>query len=575
MKTVSVLKKLFILLILITFSIPNTIYCQTPPASQTVGGLERREKDIEKEKDIERKIQEQKETDVIEEEVQETPTLDASEKVLIKNITVEGATLVPEKDIKNITSKFEGQELSLSEMKKITDAVTNLYRTKGYATSRAYLAPQTIKDSTLVIRVIEGKVGQITTRGNRYFKSKLLEKKIKLKPNGYFDYSTLQRSLVFINENPDRTAKAILAPGTTPGTTDIILQVEDRFPMHIGFEYDNHGSRFIGKNRFTGFLEHNNLLGFDDKMYLKYQRSESSWYELENARYLFPINETTELGAYFLRSDLELGREYKDVDAKGRATIGGIFLNKGVWVTDSVDLRINLGYDYKHVRNFVLGVETSRDEIRVAKAGFDLDVTDPLGRTVVTGEFDLGIPRMFGGLTAKDSKASRQGAGGQFNKTIFNIFRLQPLLFSSSLLLKNTLQISPYNLVASEQFQIGGPSSVRGYPPGEFSGDEGLYSSAELYVPPYGVPKEWKIPLTKEKIYDTLRLVVFYDWATTHVNTVLAGEEKHRTLRGWGFGARLNLVNNLLIRVECGYPIGQTPSDSNHFHPWVEISKKF
>ncbi|MDD5595645.1 MAG: POTRA domain-containing protein, partial [Candidatus Omnitrophica bacterium] len=65
---------------------------------------------------------------------------------------------------------------------KIADKITEIYRKKGRTTSRAYLPPQTIKDGILTIKVIEGKVGKIDIRGNRYFRTSLLEKKLNLSP---------------------------------------------------------------------------------------------------------------------------------------------------------------------------------------------------------------------------------------------------------------------------------------------------------------------------------------------------------------------------------------------------------
>jgi hemolysin activation/secretion protein len=182
----------------------------------------------------------------------------------------------------------------------------------------------------------------------------------------------------------------------------------------------------------------------------------------------------------------------------------------------------------------------------------------------------------MGGMDTKDPLSSRAGAGGKFTKLSGYLFRLQSLPWETSFLWKNQAQYTNNSLVASEQFQIGGPISVRGYPPAEFSGDRGLYSSPELSFPIYFLPKDWKVPYNQEKMYDTTRLVVFYDWATSRLKTVSAGENKNRTLRGWGYGLRFNLRDNLSLRVEIGYPIGHpTPSDNDHVHPWVEFTAKF
>ena len=260
----------FLFSVLISLFLPFTVFAANPPASQTAGGIAQQEKMLEKGKKLEKEIKQKpkKGKGVV---TKKGAVEEEGEKVLIKTIKVEGVSLIPEKNIKDITSQYEGRKLSLKGMQKIADLITDEYRKKGYVTSRAYIPPQTVQKGVLIIRVVEGNVGKLEIRGNRYFKTALLKRKIRLKTDKPFDYSELQKDLTAINEAPDRTARLTLVPGKKPGTTDIIMDVEDNFPFHLGFEYDNYGSRYIEKDRISAVVEHNNLLGFDDKLYLKLQ----------------------------------------------------------------------------------------------------------------------------------------------------------------------------------------------------------------------------------------------------------------------------------------------------------------
>jgi len=515
-----------ILFITAIFFLLSPVYSQVP-SSQTGGGVEQQEREIEKEKRLREKIEKPRVVPEIDEEIvpsKERP-LSEDEKVLIKEIIVEGASLVSAGEIEEVISIFKNTELTLKDMQKVADLITDLYRQKGYLTSRAYLPPQKIKDGRLLIRVVEAEIGSIQIKGNRYFKTKLLERKIGLTEGESFNYKDLQKSLTLINEHPDREAKVVLLPGEEPGTTNIAVEVKDNLPIHLGFEYDNYASRYIKKDRWSAILEHNNLLGFDDKLYLKYQLGESSLYQLMMARYIFPLTNTMEIGGYFSRNRTKLAEEFENLEVIGKTKLYGLFINKSLITEQDIDLRLNLGFDYKRIRNYLLGTESSRDDLRVFKGGFDLDMSDKWGRTIFTSELDVGVPDIFGGSPSKNPSSSRAGAGGKFYKGVFNVFRLQPMPFSSSLLWKNSGQYSNYNLAASEQFQIGGATSVRGYPPAEHAGDKGIYTSMEWSFPPYFTSKNLNVPFTKEKIYDSTRFVLFYDWATTHVNNVLSGEK--------------------------------------------------
>ena len=80
---------------------------------------------------------------------------------------MEGATLISGEVIEGIISQFEGKELSFKTMQRIADLISDEYRAKGYITTRAFIPPQTIKQGELLIRVVEGKTGNVTITGNK------------------------------------------------------------------------------------------------------------------------------------------------------------------------------------------------------------------------------------------------------------------------------------------------------------------------------------------------------------------------------------------------------------------------
>jgi len=552
-------------------------FSQSIPTGQTIGGVSGQEAEIEKKRFLEKKIGQDRpvSTETLTEEMLEQ---DTGPKVMISAITVEGATLISEEEIAKITDPFQNRELSLRAMQKIADLITDKYREEGYATSRAYIPPQTVRDGILNIRIVEGKLGSLEIKGNKFFKTSELRKKIDTRPDGYFDYSALQQSLVYINQHPDRIARAVLVPGTEPGTTDIVIDVEDRLPFHYGFEYDNYASRYIGENRYALILEHNNLLGFDDKMFFKLQHSDGSDLKLAQIRYNFPLDHMTDLGFYYLRNTVDLGQEFADLDASGKSYIYGIFFNRALILEEERDLRFTMAFDYKKITNNLLGVQSSRDALRVFKTGLDYDWNDRYGRNVLLTEFNWGADDILGGMKEKDPFASRDGAGAKFTKGVFTYFRLQPMPKETALLWKNFAQYSNYTLCASEEFQIGGPVSVRGYPPAEHSGDRGWYTSLEYSIPFYWLKNNSKnvVFTTDVKWYDALRFVAFWDFAEAYKNKVQAGESKHETLRSIGCGVRLNVRENLALRAELGWPLGgKTPSDGDHMHPWIEMQWMF
>ncbi|MCU0652366.1 MAG: BamA/TamA family outer membrane protein [Candidatus Omnitrophica bacterium] len=510
------------------------------------------------------------------EELPVLPTVpESAEKTLIKKINVTGATTLSKKEIDKIVLPFENQELNLKQMQEVANLITDLYRQKGYVNSLAYLPPQDIKQGILEIKVVEVALGEVEIKGNRYFKTTLLRGKIPLKKGEPFNYNLLRKGLIEINKQPDRNARAVLAAGKDPGTTDVILEVKDRLPIHVGFSMDNSGSRYIDKYRYAVKFNHNNLLGLDDKLNFQYQLAQASRYFLKSISYLLPVKLGWEVGAAAFFSRVKLGKELKDSDVRGRTKLYSLFVNRSLIDMENFDLGMSLGFDYKDIINYQLGAVTSHDRLRVAKIDLNADISDNFGRTIVTNGVDFGIPDIMGGLAAKDINSSRSGAGGKFIKNTINLLRLQKMPFSSTVLWKNQIQISPYILTAAEQFQIGGIANVRGYPPAEAIGDQGYSMTWEWSFPLYFVPKEIKVPFSKAKLYDAFRLAMFYDWANTRLRRPAASERKNETLRGWGCGARFNLPEDFSFRVDLGWPLDNTPSDGNRLHTWVQVSKDF
>lgn len=569
------IKTLCLICIVAIFSGKQLSFAVTTPQQET-GGTERTRQLLEKEEALREKIEAEKKPVEIEEQLPEVSVpLKGDEKIFIKDLRVTGAILIPKAEIDEVTLPHQNKELLFSQVQKVSGQITDLYRSRGYITSRAYIPAQKVEQGILEIKVIEAVAGDITVKGNRYFSAQLLKNKIALKKGEPFNYNILRQGLSRINEQPDRYCRVVLVPGKDPVSTDMVLEVKDRLPIHTGFDFDNFGSRYIEKDRYTARISHNNLLGLDDKLTFQYQLAQTSRYFLKSARYLLPVGSSAEFGIFTAHSRVKLGQDFQDLDARGKSHLYGIFLNESLVRKDNFNLGLNFGFDYKNITNYQAQAVSSSDRMRVLKTGFDLDASDNSGRTVIANELDFGIPGIMGGLREQDTKASRGGAGGKFIKNTVNLLRLQKMPFSSTLLWKNQIQVSPYILAASEQFQIGGISNVRGYPPAEAVGDKGYASTLEWSFPPYPISKGINVPLSKAKLYDALRVTIFYDWANAHLRRPTATEEKSKTLRGAGWGLRLNLPEEFSIRLDFAWPLDNTPSDSDHAHTWLSVSKNF
>jgi hemolysin activation/secretion protein len=546
--------------------------------AQTAGEVQKTGRDIEMEQSIRSVLEKEKKPVEIEKPAlpQEAGLESVSEtKTLIKKISVTGVTLVPQYKIDEIIALYQGKELTVREMKEAADRITDAYRQRGFITSRAYLPPQKIEEGIMEVRAVEGVTGTIEITGNRFYKNLMIERNLGLISGVPFNFKTLQEGLRKLNEQPDRHAKAVLVPGKEPGATDVKVEVKDSLPLHVAFDYDNFGSRLIDQDRFRTTLMHNNLLGQGDIFSFQYQLGEGENYRLLGVRYLYPLGETFTAGFHAFRSKVDLRKESEDLHSRGKSSMYSIFLSQNIFHTENTDIELNYAFDYNDIFNFQLGNEISRDRLRMPRLGLGVDITDAYGRSIVNNDLKFGIPDMFAGLDSVDARASRDGAGGKFIKDELYLMRLQKMPWETVLLWKNHIQISPYILPASEQYQIGGIANVRGYPPAEAVGDEGYSMVWEWSFPFYFIPRDIKVPFSGSKLYDAMRFDFLYDWGHTHLHRPSAGEEKHKTLRSTGFGLRFNLPENFSCRIDFSWPLDNMPSDNQRMHQWIEISTLF
>lgn len=560
-----------------TLAALSPAFAAQPPTSQEMSGQVRTRELQEEEKALRKQIETKKKKPVVEEKLpQEAPPAAPTEKTLITKINVIGATLIPEKAIRGLVAPFENKELDLKEMQGVADVVTEAYRKKGYVTSRAYLPPQKIELGVLEIRIMEGRMGDLDTRGNYHYKTFLFKKKFSnLKKGLPFNYNILTKILRKINEQPDRVSRAVLTPGKEPGATDVLLEVKDNLPVHVGFDFDNYASRYLYRDRYQINVIDNNLFGFEDIAIIRYSLCEANSYEALSASYLLPATDTLKLGAFGSAGRLHLIKDVKDLDIYGKSRLLSFYANQSIVDEENASFAVNIGFDYKNIYNYQFQNMTSSDRMRVVKTGFDLDITDIVGRTILTNEIDIGLDGFMGGLQAKDSRASRIGAGGEFVKYVINLLRLQTMPLSSTLLWSNQLQVSNKVLTATEQYQLGGATNVRGYPPGELVGDNGFSTSLEWDCPPYFIPKGLKIPFTNVTFYDAIRFAVFYDYGNVRLRKPLPTEKKNDQLSDVGWGFRVTVSKNVFVKADFAWALDRKPSDGDIQHSWVQVSTRF
>ncbi len=508
-------------------------------------------------------------------------------KILVKKFVLNGVNLFTPKDFEPLLSKYRNKELTMDQLKKIADEITAFYRSKGYITSLAYLPVQEIENNTVEFRVVEGRVGDVKVEGGKYYKAEKIKRLVHTEKGQILNYERLQQDIRRINQQPDRTMKAVLVPGKEQGLTDILVKMEkEEKPYHFYLDYNNRGTSYTTKNRYGVGFVHNNLTGNEDILSLRARIGERSEVYAGSIDYNFPISRyNTRLGFYAAYSHADIGEQFKVLTPEGKAAAYGVYISHPLFDRDFLDpVAINVrgtvtaGLDAISVYNKILGQETSHDELRVLKAGLSLDEKDAMGRTFITQELRFGIADFLGSMDENDSSASRLDAGGEFTKYVGTITRVNRLPFSSLLLASFKYQFTDGRLVNSEQMSFGGADSIRGYPENDYLGDYGWITRLELRTPAFIFPREIKVPYDKKgtSLMDAIQFVYFVDFGKAYLKKPRVGEKKDRLFTSVGLGLRFELYEHLKGMVDIGFPVGnEEPSDGSDNTVHVGVQYEF
>ena len=480
-------------------------------------------------------------------------------RFFVKRIEVHGGGLLTEDEVNTATRPVDGTQQTLAELLAVADKLTTLLRTKGYLTSYAYIPSQELKDGIITIRVIAGTLGNVSVSGNQSYSGAFIRGHLeKLKDTGALNEAELMRQLLILNENDSLDARAALRAGKEPGSTDIQVSVKDKRPFHAGLGYDNFGSNSISRSRLSGHVGVGNL-AFDGDMLTLSGMTGLNAIDIDRlsygrAEYRTAINHSgTQLGAYYANSLYQAGGNIASLGLNGRANVAGLYLSHPLIRTSSNSLTLKLGFEYKDVSDYMLGVLNSRDRIRTLQTELNHDFSDPFGgRNVLTAGWVTGLRGFLNGAEGRDSKSSRLNATGDFNRLTLDVARYQSLGGQHRLVLKAGGQYSPDELFVAEQYSLGGAYSVRGYRPSFRNGDSGYTLGAELHLAlTNAVQKSDDLipPINTTSLF----LVPFVDHGGVYRNNPQPGEASSSDLTSLGTGLRL-YWGNVSARLDCAVP---------------------
>lgn len=485
------------------------------------------------------------------------------ETVRVNQFVLQGSRVFSQAEIDAATQEFLGKDLSFAELLQATAVITQLYVSRGYITTGAYLpADVTIKDGIVPIQVVEGGVAaaDIRVRFREGTKHRLnpnyIRKRLALATQKPLNREKLLEALQLLQINPliqDITAE--LATGARPGQSILDVEVVEGKTFSASLLLDNGRSPSVGSFRRQLQAENLNVLGLGDSLLLTFTNTIGS--NAGDFSYTLPINARNgTIGFNFGISSSRIIEEPFDVlDIRSNSRYFELSYRQPILQSPSQELALGVTLTRQE------GKATLIDgEIPFPVPGSDFegvtrthalrlfqDYVKRNERTVfaLRSQFSFGLP-IF------DSTDNEEPPDGRFFSWRGQAQWLRLLAPDTLLVLRGDVQMADRPLVPLEQFGLGGPFNVRGYRQDALLSDSGLFASAEVRIP------VWRIP----SINGLLQVAPFFDIGTTWNRSDEPEPDPH-SLAAIGLGLRFQMGTNLSARFDWGHQLIRTDLPKN------------
>ena len=503
-------------------------------------------------------------------------------------VVVQDVPLLAGADFLPVVLPFFGQPLSLESVNAMASAIKQ-YGIKNDRLINILVPDQPKEDVMLgVVRltVIVNRYNELDFKGNRWFSSKLLRDKLGVRPGDEISIARLDEAVNWANTNPFRRVQVMLHPlDTRPGSTDLIIGVEERIPLRLLVSYDDSGNEILGKRHYTGSLQYGNFLGRDHQLSYQFSTSDHQGvFKAHSLNYQVPLP---------WRHRLDISANYLLVNP---SFLGGVFNQTGKNIGTDVRYTYPLRSGDNPVEVFG-GLSYKQNNNNLAYGGFNfgglVDVFQvATGFSAIRrdkqGAWALGLtlnlsPGRFNSRNTNDAfegknrasffNTGRVGARAQYAYGLLSMQRVQNLQRGWQFLSRGTIQLSTANLVGSEQISIGGSSTVRGFDERILTGDAGFVVSNDLQAPPVRTKLAF---ITKKLPPLESRFSVFYDAGHLRTTHPTASDIPQYPLASSGVGVRMNVGLNFNVSADYGWQITRLPdhysSSRNRGHVKVVLA---
>lgn len=486
----------------------------------------------------------------------------------VKKINVRNYQIITAGEIQKITQPLEGRNVTLQELANAADQITALYLNRGYITSRAILVDQTVDSGEIVIQVFEGGVDEIRVEGTQRISAEYICDRLRLAGLNPLRKENLENQLILLRSDPIfKNVEASLRPGDVGsrfGQSKIIVRVTEANSFKAALGVDNYSPPSVGSERLGVGVVYRNLVTSGDQIFVSYNRTTTGGVNLYDLSYRVPLNAMD--GTLQLRAAMNNSKitdpQFQNLNIRGDNNLYEIVYRQPLIRSPRQEFALSLGFTYQDGQTFLFenipfafGIGPDQNGVSrtsVLRFGQEYIRRDPQGAWSLRSLFNLGTGLFNATINTHPIP------DGRFFSWNGQVQRSQILNQDQLLIIGLDWQLTPDNLLPSQQFVIGGAQTVRGYRQNARSGDNGVRFSVEDQI----------TLLRNEGGLPNLQLAPFIDIGAVwnHPNNPNNPNlPRQRFLASAGLGLLWQPLPKLNVRLDYGIPFVNLSDRGNNF----------
>lgn len=366
-----------------------------------------------------------------------------------------------------------GQQVGFVDLETIIAQVNVLYRQQGVFTATAILPKQRIENGVVLVRLVEGTLGELKVEDNQYTNSDYVRGWIRHQDSEKtVDVGELESDIQLYNRVNDQRLQAELRAGESFGLTDIVVRMQEPARSEVLVALDNYGYETTGEEELSALYRRQRLFTDGDRGLVYAQVSEGT--RALSTSYNRPVGKQgwrVGASASYTHTDVVEG-DFSITDIQGQSVRVGLEASDLFWSRQKYWITWLLGASHVDSQTDIASARLSKNLIDTVQTGLQVNW---LGT-----RWQMTWREMISFVKVDD----KQLASGDDSLTLHegSLTTLYQFGRGFYALLQGGWQLTNSKAVpGSVAYSLGGVYTSRGYKPGVISGDRGEYGQLEFH----------------------------------------------------------------------------------------------